>query len=445
MKNTYKLLPLCAALTLGGLLPGAHAQTAQPQSLLQRLEQMSAELERLKNEVSQLRAAQGKTEAAADHATAQASRAETQAAQAAAEAQTATAAVAVASNTVLTGYGEITYNRYPNNLKATQADLRRAVIGIQHRFDDKTKFVGEFEWEHAVTSATDRGEAAVEQAYIEHQLNDKLAVRAGLFLIPLGMLNENHEPNAFYGVNRNFVETAIIPSTWREGGVMFIGTTDAGVTWKAGVSTGFDLSKWDSTSTDGKNSPLGSVHQEMQLAKARDLSAFGALDWRGYPGLLLGGGVFTGQAGHGALTDDVNPRVTVWDLHARWTPGKWDLAAVYAAGSITGASALNVPFAADTTPIPSAFDGAYVQAAYKLWSQGNYQLKPFARIERFNTAKAYEAFPAGLGRAADSYEQVTTVGANFHLSKNVVIKGDYQTFLLNSSNNRLNLGLGWSF
>ena len=32
--------------------------------------------------------------------------------------------------------------------------------------------------------------AAVEQAYIEHQLNDRLAVRAGLFLVPLGLLND---------------------------------------------------------------------------------------------------------------------------------------------------------------------------------------------------------------------------------------------------------------
>jgi hypothetical protein len=445
MKNIFKLLPVCAALALGGTQTGTYAQTTSQDALLQRLEQMSAELERLKNEVIQLKAAQSRTEATANQAASQAT-------VATAEAKTATAAASGAGlrlpgspSTVLTGYGEINYNRYPRNANANQADLRRAVIGIQHRFDDKTKFVGEFEWEHAVTSATDRGEAAVEQAYIEHQLSDSLAVRAGLFLIPLGLLNENHEPDAFYGVERNFVETAIIPSTWREGGVMLIGATDSGLTWKAGISTGFDLSKWDSSSADGKNSPLGSIHQELQLARARDLSVFGALDWRGVPGLLVGGGVFTGQVGHGALAGDANPRVTIWDLHARWTPGKWDLSAVYAAGSISGASALNLPFAADPTPIPSAFDGAYAQVAYKLWSQGNYQLKPFARIERFNTARAYEAFPVGLGRAANPYEQVTTIGANFHLSQNVVIKGDYQVFSVNSNNNRLNLGLGWSF
>jgi len=87
----------------------------------------------------------------------------------------------------------------------------------------------------------------------------------------------------------------------------------------------------------------------------------------------------------------------------------------------------------------------YVQAAYNLWQQGDYQLKPFLRLERFNTAKAFAAFPAGLGRAADPYERVSTVGANFHLSPNVVVKGDYQTFAVNKNNNRLNIGLGWAF
>ena len=47
--------------------------------------------------------------------------------------------------------------------------------------------------------------------------------------MPAGLLNENHEPTAYYGVERNFVETAIIPSTWREGGVQFVGSFDNGL------------------------------------------------------------------------------------------------------------------------------------------------------------------------------------------------------------------------
>jgi hypothetical protein len=57
-----------------------------------------------------------------------------------------------AAPTVLTAYGELNYNYPTRNPRDAQADVRRAVIGIQHRFDDKTKIVSEFEWEHAWTS-----------------------------------------------------------------------------------------------------------------------------------------------------------------------------------------------------------------------------------------------------------------------------------------------------
>jgi hypothetical protein len=262
---------------------------------------------------------------------------------------------------------------------------------MQHRFDDKTKFVGEFEWEHAVTSAGDKGEAAVEQAYIEHALTDRLSLKAGLMLMPFGLLNENHEPSSYYGVERNFVETAIIPSTWREGGLMLLGKTDTGLSWSTGLVTGFDLNKWSSTSSDGKTSPLGSIHQEGQLAKAKNMSVLGSLDWRGTPGLLVGGGMFTGQAGHGQLAGNINPTVTLWDLHTRWTPGKWDVSAVYAQGSISDTASLNAALVGNTSLIPSKFGGTYVQAAYNAWSSGSYQLKPFARKEWFNTGINFDA------------------------------------------------------
>src|SRR5437867_4108807 len=143
MKNTFKLLPLCAALAWSGVATTAWAQTGPQDALLQKLEQMSAELQRLKAEVSQLKAAQTQTEATAQ-----------QASQNAAQAQMAVAAQPVYGTdlkgpaTVLTSYGEINYNRPTKRTNDTQADLRRAVLGIQHRFDDKTKFVGEFECEH---------------------------------------------------------------------------------------------------------------------------------------------------------------------------------------------------------------------------------------------------------------------------------------------------------
>ena len=194
------------------------------------------------------------------------------------------------------------------------------MLGYQHRFDEKTKVVTELEVEHAVSSADDRGEVEVEQAYIERQLTRACAARAGLFLMPAGLLNENHEPTAYYGVERNFVETAIIPSTWREGGVQIVGSFDNGLTAQAGITTGFDLNKWDATSTEGAESPLGSIHQELSLAKARDLSVFGArqLARRAGP---AGRRLALHRRRDARPVAGARSRVTLWDLHARYTPG----------------------------------------------------------------------------------------------------------------------------
>jgi hypothetical protein len=416
----------------------AAAQSASEIELARRLDQLAAELANVKAELAQLR-----QQRAAAPATAAASAPGAAVAAAPPAAPSAAPGPGLAEpTTAIVSYAEISYSRPTNDTKNTVADLGRFVLGYQHRFDEKTKVVTELEVEHAVSSANDRGEVEVEQAYVERQLARDYSVRAGLFLIPAGLLNENHEPNAYYGVFRNFVETAIIPSTWREGGLQIVGSYDNGLTAQTGITTGFDLSKWDATSTEGAESPLGSIHQELQLAKARDLSLFGALNWRGVPGLHLGGSLFTGGATHGQST--TSARVTLWDLHARYTPGRFDLSGVYSRGTISNTAALNAPLVGNPTLIPTSFDGWYAQAAYRAWSNADYSLAPFVRYEEFNTARSFADLGAGLTPAAAPTQRVTTLGANFNIGSGIVLKTDYQWFR-NSDANRFDLGLGWSF
>jgi hypothetical protein len=405
------------AVSLTCLAGAAFAQSADQDEMARRVDELAAELAAVKKQLSELE-------------------------QQKANAMPAPSA-AEEPATVFTSYGEINYNRPTHEPENTQADLRRFVLGFQHRFDAQTKLVTEIEFEHAVTSAEDPGEAEIEQAMIEHSLNPTWAVRAGLFLIPVGLLNENHEPTAFYGVERNFVETAIIPTTWREGGVQVVAVFDNGITFQTGVTTGFDLNKWDATSIEGTLSPLGSIHQELALARAYDLSVFGALNWRGIPGLLLGGSLFTGDATQGQAV--VNASVTLWDLHARWTPGRWDFAALYSSGSISNTAALNAPLVGNPTLIPESFDGGYVQVAYKLWMHEGQELAPFVRFEAFNTGRRYADLGPGLTPEARPTEQVVTVGMNYQLIPGIVVKADVQYFHEDQDADRVDLGLGWSF
>ncbi len=372
----------------------------------------------------------------------------------------------------LWGYGEVYYAAPVHRPDQTQADLARAVFGIGYRFDDKTRFNSEYEVEHAVASADDPGEMELEQFYVEHNFSDRLGARAGLFLIPAGFLNESHEPTNFYGVQRNFVETLIIPSTWREGGLSLFGSTDIGLDWNIGLTTGLDLSKWNFTPEaplytsalgliNSGVAPMQATHQELALANARHLSQYAALNWRGMPGLTLGGTVFSGQA----VPADVNigsQRVTLWETHARWQPGKWDLQALYARGSIGNAGAANALFPGTANPMPTRFDGGYVQAAYQLWQGQGMRLAPFARWEKYDLGARYDGIapgyaatptapvpnpsaPTTLEYFAQPRDTVTTLGANFYLNPNVVFKIDFQRFKVNTDFTRLDLGMGLQF
>jgi cell division protein FtsB len=460
--RTMKTAKLSFPLFLGALLGagGACAADMAPagetktQQLQQQIDQLSRQMDALKNSLKQVEA---QNEALA-----------AQQQQQAALAQQATSSDAGLSDKLsLWGYGELYYNHPVHQDQDTTADLARAVFGIGYRFDDRTVFNSEYEVEHAVSSADDPGEFEVEQFFVDHQLADWANVKAGLFLMPFGLINEHHEPTNFYGVQRNLVETLIIPSTWREGGIGFHGNTAAGLGWDVGVTTGFDLSKYEINPSEplyasaldlAEGSPLQASHQELALAKAQHLSQYASLNYHGIPGLLAGASFFTGNAGHvqTAQADQPDQRVNLWEAHVRWTPGAADLSAVYARGTISNTAAYNSYGLGVSNPIPAAFEGYYVQAAYDLWHHGEYRLSPFVRWERYDLGASYEGIPTGYstmptgqtatgGTWPQPNDRVWTVGANFYLNPNVVLKADYQSFRNNRDFSRFDLGLGLNF
>jgi len=66
--------------------------------------------------------------------------------------------------TNIIGYGEAAYSKFRESGNAT-ADLARFVFGFNHRFDERLTVHSEVEFEHAVVSADDQGEAEIEQAW----------------------------------------------------------------------------------------------------------------------------------------------------------------------------------------------------------------------------------------------------------------------------------------
>ena len=342
------------------------------------------------------------------------------------------------------GYGEITYARPTDNPSDTTANAQRFVIGMSNQFDEDTRMVSELEVENGVSSADDPGEVEVEQMYVEHSFNDRLFGKVGLFLIPSGLLNENHEPANYYGVFRNRVETAIIPTTWREGGFLVQGNTEFGLRWDVGVTTGFNLSKWDPTSPEGAESPLGSIHQELALAKASDLAGVLALNYTGIPGVRLGTSIFSGDASQGQPGFNDN-QITLWEAHGTWTPGRYEFAALYANGRISNTARINATFVGNPTLIPESFYGWYTQAAYDLYNWQTASIKPFLRFERLNTASNFSDLAPGLTPSNGPNQDIITAGFSFLFARGVVLKADYQHFHGFGASDLVNFGFGYQF
>ena len=353
---------------------------------------------------------------------------------------------ATASGVSLFGYGELNMSRPRGNAAGAVATAQRGVLGFAYRFNDRTRMAAELEIENAVVSASDKGEVAFEQLYIEHDIDDRLSAKVGLFLLPVGYMNETHEPTRYFGVHRNLVETAIIPSTWRDLGVGLRGTHASGVRWDAGVVTGFDLKKWSSDRSDTQASPLAAMHQEGQQAKAATLATYGALNYDGMPGINLGGSVYNGGVGQ-KQPDVASPSasVTLTEVHARWQAGKWDLSTLAASGRFHDVDAFNATAVGISNPVPSLFRGWYGQAAYRLWKQGDYSLVPFVRYEKLNTALGFSGVPLGLAPSVAPDTRVWTLGASYYLHPQVVLKVDTQRYLNNSALDKLNMGVGFHF
>ena len=141
-------------------------------------------------------------------------------------------------------YGEITYNQPEGD--NGELDVQRFVLLVGYKFDDKTQFVSEIEVEHVE-------EIFVEQAFVNHSVSDNMSLRGGLMLVPMGIINEYHEPTTYNGVERPAVDGLIVPSTWREIGVGVTGRfPEASIGYQAYVFNGFkSTSAGDSDGVNG--------------------------------------------------------------------------------------------------------------------------------------------------------------------------------------------------
>ena len=337
-------------------------------------------------------------------------------------------------------YSEVTYNQPEGD--NGELDVQRLVLLFGYKFDDKTQFVTELELEHTT-------EIFVEQAFINHSVGNNVSLRGGLMLVPMGIINEYHEPTTFNGVERPGVDNAIVPTTWREIGVGVTGRfPEASIGYQAYIFNGFKSTADDEGTVTGflKGSNGLRGGRQKAIKSTVDSPTFSTkVEYYGLPGLRLG---LSGYFGKTQAADDIedldgaNIGISMVGFDARYAKKRFTARGQFIYAGLSDTADYN-NLTGQT--LGSNLLGYYAEVSYNLLPRTKQQrLFAFTRYENYDT---HASTDGALTRNGAYNRRDITSGLSYHIAPGVVLKGDYQlrdNAAQDSKDvqNRLNFGIG---
>lgn len=356
------------------------------------------------------------------------------------------------------GYGEILYENFSAEREdgspsgaTDQLDALRAIVYVGYKFSDRILFNSEVEFEHATTS-DGVGEVSVEFAYLDYFLTDDIGLRGGLLLLPMGILNEIHEPPTFLGTERPVTEQAILPSTWRENGIGLFGRA-RGLDFRAYLVNGLDAVGGGSSAASGFGaSGLRGGRQKGGKAVAEDLAGVVRLDYTGTLGLMVGTSVYIGESGQNAPSpleagETIGARTLIWEGHAQYRAHGLDLRGLFALADVDDVAELNRARGLEgSASIGERLLGGYVQVGYDVLhrTRTTHQLLPYLRWERLDTQ---DEVPEGFGADPANDRTIVSIGAAWKPIPGFILKSDYQIHEngADTAVDQFNVALGYLF
>jgi hypothetical protein len=351
----------------------------------------------------------------------------------------------------LAGYGEAYYQNILSDAgtKRDVSDALRTVGYFGYRFNDWIVMNSEVEFEHGSTeggASGENGSVSVEFSYLDFFLDPAANIRAGLVLVPMGFINEIHEPVYFHGVQRPEVERYLIPSTWREMGAGVFGKFGGDFEYRTYLLNGLRANSFS-------DSGIRAARQSGAEAITEDLAWVGRLDYTPtdiIPGLLVGTALYTGNAGQDdtfANGSTPSVRTTLFEGHAQYKASGLELRAL---GVWTHISDANLVSQQVGSTVGNRQFGWYTEAAYDvlplLGDPNGHYLAPFVRYEQLDTQASV---PTGLTANPLQDRSVYSIGLTYKPITQVAIKGEYRA--LESRSNEEDLpdsfyaGVGFAF
>jgi len=338
-------------------------------------------------------------------------------------------------NLMIGGYAEVHYNQElsAEDHNIGKLDVHRMVMLMAYRFNQRSSFVTEIEFEHVK-------EVYVEQAFMQYKLNQYLNFRAGLLLIPMGLINEYHEPTAFFGVERPLLDKYIVPSTWREIGAGINGNIiDASLKYQAYIVNGFN--GYDGTPTLSGENALRKGRQKGAESYISSPAFSAKLEYYGLGDLRFGLSTYLGKT-QSSLFDGINRNdqialeradssvvsVSMIGVDLRYNFKGLQMKGQYYYTVLGNTESYN-QFTGITTSLNdlgSAMTGFYAEVSYDVLSSiesSKTSLFPFIRYEMYDThAKVAEGLESN-----DSYNKsIITGGLSWYPARGAVVKADIQ-------------------
>ena len=341
----------------------------------------------------------------------------------------------------ISGYMDFHFNK-PESADGS-LDFHRFVLILTHSFSPRIRFVGELELEHAfVEGLEEGGEIELEQAYVDFLLTRSFNIRAGMLLVPMGIINERHEPPVFHGVERPFVDTVIIPSTWFDTGAGVHGEVGRGLRYRAYAMA--PLNALEFSADEG----IREGRQKGSKSNVRSVAFAARTEYVGVPNLTLGASVYHGRSGFNVPRLHVPVRVV--DVDARYKLRRFETRGQVAHVSIGDAAALNDAVQRITGISPNiarGLRGFYGEASYRVWAAGpSKDLVSFFRYENFDTQFR---MPPGFVPLKEFDRDAFVFGVTYFPDPDVAVKADFvlqrnQSGFVKAPNS-FNVGLGWWF
>lgn len=354
------------------------------------------------------------------------------------------------------GYGEMLYENFaatrqndtPSG-KLDAVDFLRQIVYFGFKYDDRFLFNSEIEFEHASTGKS--GSVSVEFAYIDALLRPEVNARAGMLLVPMGFVNELHEPPVFLGARRPETESKLVPSTWRANGAGFFGDPAPGLSYRAYVVEGLRSVKNDKAKIGGFGAAgLRDGRQSASSSRAEDLAAVLRADYETH-GVLAGGSVFHGATAQG---DTVGGRsfdaaTTIYEAHVQLRRFGVRLRALLAGATVRQAEKINAANGlTGSNSVGSELLGWYVEGGYEVMRRlvpaSAHEIVPYVRFEKLNTQAEV---PAGFTANPANDQTILTLGAAFYPHPQIVVKSDWQKVEneATTGTDQWNVALGYLF